>query len=180
MIWSSGKPSLLVASRELDVEKRDEGLYIVVSFDLEVKWTAERNVLLFAGLEVELFKEAVVGDHGVPVDSFNKWFSQRKVFDARHPKPIHIVPVVELLLLVEPVLYGAHIERCSVRKHQSPLHQPFVPGEQYRFQHVAIIQAVSHPLGYDNVNLGHGQLDLLDFSSDNLDNMIQLVVSHNS
>ena len=51
-------------------------LDIVIPSDLEVKWTAEWDVLLLPTLKIKLFEEAVVGDHGISIDSINEWFGQ--------------------------------------------------------------------------------------------------------
>ena len=48
---------------ELDVEVGDQGLHVVVALDLQVEGGGEGDVLLRAGLNVNLLDQAGVGDH---------------------------------------------------------------------------------------------------------------------
>ena len=48
---------------ELNVEVGDQGLHVVVALDLQVEGGGEGDVLLRAGLDVDLLDQAGVGDH---------------------------------------------------------------------------------------------------------------------
>ena len=52
-----------MALGELNVEVGDQGLHVVVALDLQVEGGGEGDVLLRAGLDVDLLDQAGVGDH---------------------------------------------------------------------------------------------------------------------
>ena len=52
-----------MALGELDVEVGDESLHVVVPLDLQVEGRGEGDVLLRAGLDVDLLDQAGVGHH---------------------------------------------------------------------------------------------------------------------
>ena len=52
-----------MAFGELDVEVGDQRLHVVVALDLQVEGGGEGDVLLRAGLNVNLLDQAGVGDH---------------------------------------------------------------------------------------------------------------------
>ena len=48
---------------ELDVEVGDQGLHVVIALDLQVEGGGEGDVLLGAGLDVDLLDQTGVGHH---------------------------------------------------------------------------------------------------------------------
>ena len=52
-----------MALGELYVEVGDQGLHVIVALDLQVEGGGEGDVLLCAGLDVDLLDQAGVGDH---------------------------------------------------------------------------------------------------------------------
>lgn len=52
-------------------------------------------------------------------------------------------------------------------------YQPFVASDEHCVQHGLVDEEVAHPLGDDDVNLGHGELNLLHLSSDQGDLALQ-------
>ena len=103
-------------------KSRNTNLNIVISSDLQVERGLEWNLILRDCLNVDLLDEAVVGHNLVPVHHIYQGFSEGHLPDSRHVKAIHIVPPVDLVVLVLPVLYGTDVESCSkITKGQSSL-----------------------------------------------------------
>ena len=59
---SNGEANSLVALGELDIEVGDQGLHAVVALDLQVEGGGEGDVLLCAGLDVNILDQAGIGD----------------------------------------------------------------------------------------------------------------------
>jgi len=64
--WGSRESNPFVAFGELNVEKCDQSLAIVIPLELELEGAGEGDVLLGAGLDVDLLDEARVGYHLIP------------------------------------------------------------------------------------------------------------------
>ena len=142
-------------------------LNVVISSYLETEGRLERNLFFLDCLDVDLPDEAVVGHDLVSVHHVHDGLGKGNLPDGGHIESVHVVPPVDLVVLVLPVLDGRDVERGSVREHQPPGLQPLVPGEQDRVQHGLVEQAVAHPLRDDNVHLLYSirQTDLLHFTA---------------
>ena len=143
-----------------------------------MEWRFKGNVFFLYGLDINLLDKTLIADHLVPVHDIHDWFRQCNLPDSRHVEPIHIVPPVDLVVLVLSVLDGGDVERGSVREHQTSRFEPLVPGEEDGVKHGLVEEAVSHPLGDDDVHLLNAvwQSYLLNFSANNL-NFIRKIVS---
>ncbi len=71
----------------------------------------------------------------VLVHNVDKWLSQRHLADTGHVEAVDIVPPLDLVVLVLPVLDAAHIQRGLVREHEAAGREPLVPSVQHRVQH---------------------------------------------
>ena len=98
--------------------------------------------------------------------------------DTGHVKPVHIVPPVDLVILVLPVLDTGEVEGGLVGEHEASLSQPLVPGVEDCVEHGLVEEAVAHPLGDDDVHLGHRELYLLNLAPDDSDGVAQVVVRY--
>jgi len=65
-LWSGGESNPLMTLGKLDVEKSNKRLTIVISLQLDMKWTGERNIFLGACLNVYFLDETGVRDHLIP------------------------------------------------------------------------------------------------------------------
>ena len=65
-----------------------------------------------------------------------------------------------------------------VREHEAALDEPLVPGVEHGVEHALVEEAVAHPLGDDDVHLGHRELDLLHLAADDGHDVAQAVVRH--
>ena len=169
----------LVTMAELYCEVCHQGVEIVVPFEGQVEGAAEGDVLLLDCLDVNLLDQTVGGHQTLVVHAVHQGLRHGHLPDAGHVEAVDVVPPVDLVVLVLSVLDTADVEVGSVREHEAALSQPLVPGEEDGVQHGLVEQAVAHPLGDDDVNLGHGQLDLLHLAPDDGDSVTETVVCHN-
>ena len=79
-------------------------LNVVISPDLQAEWSFERNLLFLDGLNIDFPDETIVGHHLVPVHNVYDWLGESNFPYGRHVKAIDVVPPVDLILLVLPVL----------------------------------------------------------------------------
>ena len=88
------------------------------------------------------------------------------------------VSIKNVLYLVLSVFNTSDVKSGFVWEHKSPLSQPFVSGIQNCIKHALVEEAVSHPLGDDDVHLLNAvwQSYLLNFSPNDL-NFIRKIVS---
>jgi len=164
-----GEAHALVAFRELDVEEGHQSLNVVVSLDCEGEGRVEGDVVFGASLDIDLFEETRVGHHLVAVDDVHQRFLESIVFDAGHVEAVDVVPPVDLVVLVLSVLDGRDVEGGAVGEHEAVGGQPLVSGVENGVQHGLVEEAVAHPLGDDDVDLFHGQFDVLHFAADHGD-----------
>ena len=152
-VWGRGESNSFVTVSEFNVEKCHQGLNIVISSDLQVERRFEGDVFLLDGLDINLFDQTLVTDNLVPVHHVHDGFCQGDLPDGGHVEAVDVVPPVDLVVLVLPVLDGGDVERGSVGEHQTPGLEPLVPGEEDRVEHGLVEEAVAHPLGDDDVHL---------------------------
>ena len=122
--WSGGEPNSFVAVSELDVEERDERLHVVVAADLQVEGGLEGDLFFLQGLDVDLLDETVPSHHLVPVDYVHQGLGEGDLPDGGHIETVDVVPPVDLVVLVLPVLDGADVEGGLVGEHQAARSQP--------------------------------------------------------
>ena len=99
-------------------------LNVVISSYLETEGRLERNLFFLDGLDVDLPDEAVVGHHLVPVHNVHNGLGEGDLPDGGHIEAVDVVPPVDLVVLVLPVLDGADVEGGLVGEHQAPRSQP--------------------------------------------------------
>ena len=174
-----GESNPLVAVTELHREEGYQGVKVVVPLELQVEGAGEGNLLLFDCLDVNLLDHTVVGHKTLVVHTVHQGLGHRHLPDAGHVEPVNIVPPVNLVVLVLPVLNTGEVEGGLVGEHETPLGQPLVPGVEDRVQHGLVEEAVTHPLRDDDVHLGHRKLNLLHLAPDDGDNVTQVIVRHN-
>jgi len=82
----------LVAPRELNVEVSDEGMDVVVAFDLQAEGWGEGQVFKLHGVDVHLLDEAWTADQLLGVHHIHERFFDGHFLDAGHIKAIDILP----------------------------------------------------------------------------------------
>ena len=114
----------------------------------------------------------------IPVNRIYDGLGEGDLPDGGHIESVHVVPPVDLVVLVLPVLDGGDVERSSIREHQTSGLQPLVSGEQDRVQHGLVEEAVAHPLRDDDVDLFDSirQTDLLHLAAEYFDLVGEIVL----
>lgn len=72
-VRACGEADGFMACCEVDVEPGDEGMYEVVSSNIESEGRGESKVGGFAGVEVEGQDSSWISDHGFDFDSVHEW-----------------------------------------------------------------------------------------------------------
>jgi hypothetical protein len=63
----------------------------------------------------------------IAIDDVDQGLLERDLSDARHVKAVHVVPPVDLVVLVLPVLDGTHVQGGAIRKHEAVRSEVLVP-----------------------------------------------------
>ncbi len=105
-------------------------LHIVVTLDNETEGSIKGNVVLRAGLDVDLFHQTGIGHDLVAIDHIDERLLEGYVADARHVEPVDIVPPVDLVVLVLAVLDRRNVQGGAVGKHETVGSEPLVPGKR--------------------------------------------------
>ena len=179
VIRGGGEPDPLVTVGELYREESHQRVEVVVPLKKETEVAAEGDFFLLHSLNINFLDQAVVGHHTLVVDAVHQRFGDGDLPDAGHVESVHVIPPGDLVVLVLPVLDTGNVQGGLIREHESSFHQPLVPGIEDGIQHGLVEQTITHPLGDDDVNLGHRQLDLLHLSTDDCNDITQVVVLHN-
>merc|ERR1712168_1772890 len=110
-------------------------------------------------------------------NDIDKRLTDRDLLHAGHIESVHVFPPVDLLVLVLAVLDGADVESSAIGENESGWRQPLIPGIQDGFEHGLVEEAISHPLGHDDVDLLNTVREryLLHFALDDVTSMIDNV-----
>ena len=92
---------------------------VVVALCRDLERHLELQVGDRAGVAVDVDHLAEVGYNLVWVDHVNQRLDGGELLDATHVEPVHIVPPVDLTLLVLKILDRAHEDLSPVREHQA-------------------------------------------------------------
>ena len=112
VLRGSGESDSLVTVAELHGEEAHQGVHVVVPFEGQMEGAGEGNLLLLDGLDVYLLDKAVVGDQALVVHAVHQGLGDGHLADAGHVEAVHIIPPVNLVILVLTVLNTAHVQRC--------------------------------------------------------------------
>lgn len=113
LLGPRGETHALVTLGELDAEVGDEGLDVVVAPDGDVERAAERQVLGLDRVEIDVLDDARAGDDLLGVDDVDQRLRDGNLADATHVEAVHVVPPVDLVVLVLPVLQEQSKNRCN-------------------------------------------------------------------
>ena len=78
--------------REIDVEPRDHGMYVVASLDVQGEGDFEGEVVDGYGVEVEDYDAGGVGDAGFHFDGVDEGFREGGVFEGGEVEAVDVVP----------------------------------------------------------------------------------------
>jgi len=121
-IWGfgcSGKSNTFVAFGELNLEKGDQSLNVIVSLDFEAKWSYKWDIIFGAGLNVDFFQHTRIGNHLISIYDINQRLLESYTPNTRHVKSVDIIPPVYFIVFVLTIFDGSDIQSGPVGEHQA-------------------------------------------------------------
>ena len=136
----------------------------------------ELQVLSPDVLYINVVEQTVSGHDGLGLDDVNNGLRDDSGPDDAHVDAVDVLPELEFLLFVVRVLDAHKVHFGPVGEHEAVRLEPLVPCVEDSVEHAFVEQEVTHPLGDNDVDLVHRQVDLLDLAFDYCDLVREPVV----